>query len=141
MDKFMKKHDMSQRAVARAMAKSVEERTGIRLYSAGALRKRYQRHENKLGRGVPRTKPNSKTAPRTSYKVDTAAPGPKESPDVFQKLSIHALRLAEGLQHWADGRMKPQSEREIDAAENIKGAATQIIRQYFRLGIRVETSN
>jgi hypothetical protein len=68
MDKLTGEHNLSQRTAAAQLAKVVEDRLGYPLYSADTLRKRYQRHTNKLGRNVPPAKKTS--SPRSKTPVN-----------------------------------------------------------------------
>ena len=139
MDKFTNEHNMSQRTAAEELAKVIENKLGFQVYSPEALRKRYQRHTGKLGRNVPRTKPGSKTAPRTSSVASTVVPKPKQAPDVFQNLLAHAHAIASGLQSWCDGKIKPSSNKEVETTRAILDALADIIRQYKRLSINAQT--
>ena len=73
---------------------------------------------------------------RKAERKKTIANEPKEI-DNFERLKKHALALAEGLQFWADGTMKPETENEAVAARIIRHAAPMIITQYSRLGINI----
>ena len=149
MDKYIDKHNMTERMAAKYLAGSAEKVIGFPLYNPDQIRNQYRYHKGKNKDKVDgihppkadvtaKAKQDGKTVPRIFSTV--GIPGPK-SPGDFIKLRQHAEALAEGLQHWADGRMKPESEQEIAAAQSVKGAATQIIGAYAKLGIRVETSN
>jgi hypothetical protein len=143
MDKFTNEHNMSQRTAAEELAETIEKKLGFQLYSPDALRKRYQRHTGKLGRNVPRTKSNSKTAPRTSSTVGTAGmttPKQRRGPntDTLLKLKDHAQALAEGLKQLGDGKIKSLPGSEAKVFEGIKEAVIVIIAQAKKLGIEIE---
>ena len=85
-------------------------------------------------------------APRTGAAVATAVKKTlkgniKKEPkpiDNFERLSKHAMSFQEGLQFWADGTIKPESEDEALAARVVRAAAFSVITNYARLGIDVE---
>lgn len=76
------------------------------------------------------------TAVKTSFKKGVI-PEPKEI-DNFDRLSKHALALAEGLNFWADGTMKPETEHEGLCAKIVMDAAPSILIHYVRLGLNIE---
>jgi hypothetical protein len=89
---------------------------------------------------------SGKAAPRVATAAATAVkkflqqgrvPEPKPV-DNFYRLSRHALALQEGLQFWADGTMKPESEDEAICAKIVREASASIVTNYARLGIDVE---
>lgn len=57
--------------------------------------------------------------------------------DNFDRLKKHALALAEGLNYWADGTIKPESRDEGMAARIIMDAGPSIIVHYSRLGLDI----
>ena len=154
MDKLIDKHNLTQVTAAEMLAEVIEERLGFPIYTPHALRKRYQRQKGKLaGQNVQATKPKDKSGTTAKARGNRTIPGPSSTlniprprskpepelvPDTFQNLLCHANALAEGLQHWADGTIKPQSDPEVKAAQAIKDAAGDIISEYARLDIDVK---
>ncbi len=64
-------------------------------------------------------------------------PEPKE-PDNFARLWKHTLSFAEGLQFFADGTIKPETETEVVAAQGIMDAGPHIVVHYSRLGLNIK---
>jgi hypothetical protein len=155
MKKLIKKHKLSQVTAAKQLAVTIEKLLGYPYYSADALRKRFQRAEGKLaGQNVQATKPKDKSGTTAKARGNRTIPGPsstlniprprskpepKKSTDSFQDLLAYAHALAVGLQSWCDGEIKPNSDQDRKPAQAILDALADIIRQYKRLSIIVQT--
>lgn len=153
MDKFIEKHNMTERMAAKHLARSAEKVLGILLYNSDQIRSQYRyykgKNNNKVEEILPpegevttEAKRNGETVPHIFSRVGKAAmkrvPRSKLEADSFESLLGHARALAEGLQRWADGRVKPKSEWEMKAAKGVKDAATEIIIHYVRLDVDVK---
>ncbi|MBW1732487.1 MAG: hypothetical protein JRJ75_16675 [Deltaproteobacteria bacterium] len=99
----------------------------------------------KIGDALAEKIAKGQAAPRVGTKVGTAVrkafkrrakrePKPVNN---FERLKKHALSLAEGLQFWADGTMKPETEDEAIAAKIVMDAAPSILVHYSRLGLNI----
>jgi hypothetical protein len=159
MKKLIKKHKLSQVTAAKQLAVTIEKLLGYPYYSADALRKRFQRAEGKLaGQNVQATKPKDKSGTTAKARGNRTIPGPSSTlniprprskpepepepelePESFQNLLAHAHALAVGLQSWCDGEIKPNSDQDRKTAQAILDALADIIRQYKRLSIIVQT--
>jgi hypothetical protein len=85
---------------------------------------------------APRVGTQVATAVRESFKKGVK---PELKPiDNFYRLKKYALALAEGLNFWADGTMKPETEDEGIYARIVMDAAPSIIVHYARMGVNVE---
>ena len=71
-----------------------------------------------------------------AFKPETPPPAPKPV-DNFERLKKHAQALAEGLQFWVDGTMKPESEEEAIAARIVMDAGPSIVVHFSRLGLNI----
>jgi hypothetical protein len=138
----MEKQKLTENNAATVLAEMVAKQEGHPVYTAKQLLDRYRYYTNKDKRKkvseIPKLKDGvspKTTTPKVSPKM--AVLRPKQEPDYFQRLNNHGLCLAEGLQHWADGTIKPQSDQEVKAAQAIKEAAGDIIAEYNRLGVDV----
>jgi hypothetical protein len=152
MDKFIDKHNMSERKAAKRLAQSAENVLGFPLYSPDQIRDRYRYNLGKkeVGKIPPpqgdttaKAKGNSKTAPRTSYTVGTAGmTTPKQrwgpNTETLLKLKDNAEALAEGLKQLGDGKIKSLSGSEAKVFEGIKEAVIVIIAQAKKLGIEIK---
>lgn len=96
-----------------------------------AVAKKVEKGESKVLVGTEMAR-----AVKTSFKKGVI-PEPKEI-DNFDRLSKHALALAEGLNFWADGTMKPETEHEGLMAKIVMNAAPSILIHYVRLGLNIE---
>jgi hypothetical protein len=126
MDRLIEKDNLSQRTAAAQLAKVVEDRLGYPLYLADTLRKRYQRHTNRLGRNVPPTKAKDKLEKNLPPERKTTV---KKPPEIEKRLK----QLKEDMRY-----MAYQLKSAKTYLESIRGLESEVQDDFVKYGLRLK---
>ena len=89
------------------------------------------------GEAKPRVGSLVSTAVKEALRKNAKPPEPKPINN-FDRLSKHALALAEGITFWADGTMKPENEDEAIRARIVLDCAPSLYVYYSKLGVNFQ---
>ena len=126
IDRLIEKDNLSQRTAAAHLAKVVEDRLGYPLYSADTLRKRYQRHTNRLGRNDPPNKTKDKSEENLPPKTKTTI---KKPPEIEKRLK----QLAEDMRYPTYHLKSAKTY-----LESIWGLESEVQDDFVKCGLRLK---